>query len=68
MRDGLLRTGPGLDVLLGALGALQLAGGDKLDEALQQLARLDHWRPLDLHGIRDRIAEAVIGADGWSVK
>ena len=42
--------------------------GDKLDEALQQLALLDHWRPLDLHGIRDRIAEAVIAADGWPVK
>ncbi len=42
--------------------------GDKLDESLEQLALLDHWRPLDLHGIRDRIAQAVIDADGWPVR
>ena len=41
--------------------------GDELDLALERLATLDHWRPLDLHGIRDRVAAAVIDAAGWPV-
>jgi len=41
--------------------------GEVLDQALGQLALLERPRPIDLFGVRDRIAVAVVEAAGWPV-
>ena len=40
-------------------------GPKKLSAGLQQLAVLDHWRPLDTIAVQGRIAERVVQAGGW---
>ncbi len=39
--------------------------GDKLATGLDQLAVLDHWRAVDVFGVRERLAATVIDAGGW---
>ncbi|MCB9732824.1 MAG: acyl-CoA dehydrogenase family protein [Deltaproteobacteria bacterium] len=39
--------------------------GDKRDRAFAELALLDHWRPIDVFAVRERVAAAVVAAGGW---
>lgn len=39
--------------------------GEALEKALGQLALLDRPRPIDIFGVRDRIATVVVAAAGW---
>ena len=39
--------------------------GDELEQAIERLSVVDRWRPFDLHGTRDRVAEVVVSAEGW---